>query len=71
MVMQQKTHQPVHFEITEQTRIAIQNWINQSSLKFESYLFPNRCQPSVHISTRQYARLVKNWVKMKGLDPSI
>ncbi len=71
MVMQQKTHQPVQFEITEQTRIAIQNWINQSGLKFESYLFPNRCQNSIHISTRQYARLVKNWVKMIGLDPSL
>jgi integrase len=71
MVMQQKTHQPVQFEITEQSRLSIQDWINKSNLKFESYLFPNRCQPSTHISTRQYARLVKNWVKLIGLDPSI
>ena len=71
MVMQQKTHQPVQFEITEQTRLSIQNWISKSNLKFESYLVPNRCRPTTHISTRPYARLVKNWVKIIGLDPSI
>jgi hypothetical protein len=28
MVMQQKTHQPVQFEITEQTRNSIKGWLN-------------------------------------------
>ncbi len=28
MVLQQKTHQPVQFEITEQTRDALKYWIN-------------------------------------------
>jgi integrase len=71
MVMQQKTHQPVQFEITEQTRNSIKGWLNQTNLKVDDYLFPNRCQSSTHITTRQYARLVKNWVAMIGLDPSI
>lgn len=71
MVMQQKTHQPVQFEITEQTRISITEWLKQTDRKAEDYVFPNRSQPSTHISTRQYARLVKNWVKMIGLDPAI
>jgi integrase len=61
MVMQQKTHQPVQFEITEQTRNSLKRWLNQTNLKVDDYLFPNRCQSSTHITTRQYARLVKNW----------
>ncbi len=32
MIMQQKTHQPVQFEITEQTRDAVSNWIKQANL---------------------------------------
>jgi len=71
MVMQQKTHQSVKFEITEQTRNAIRDWVEKANLKAQDYLFPSRLLPSTHISTRQYARLVKNWVKMIGLDPSI
>jgi len=32
MVMQQKTHQAVQFEITEQTRESISNWIEYAEL---------------------------------------
>ena len=71
MVMQQKTHQPVKFEITEQTRNSVRDWITKANLKPQDYLFPSRIQSSTHISMRQYARLVKNWVKMIGLDPAI
>ena len=71
MVMQQKTHQPVKFEITEQTRISISDWVTKANLISEDYLFPSRLKPTSHITTRQYARLVKNWVKMIGLDPAI
>ena len=71
MVMQQKTHQPVKFEITEHTRNSVKDWITKANLKPLDYLFPSRIQSSTHISMRQYARLVKNWVKMIGLDPAI
>jgi len=71
MVMQQKTHQPVRFEITEQARTSISDWMTKSNLKSEDYLFPSRLKPSTHITTRQYARLVKNWVRMIGLNPAI
>ena len=30
MVMQQKTHQPVQFEITESTRNSVMDWIKQA-----------------------------------------
>jgi hypothetical protein len=42
MVMQQKTHRPVQFEITEQTRDPLANWIKQAQLKSDDYLFTSR-----------------------------
>ena len=44
MVLQQKTQQPVQFEITEQTRDALKNWISHKGLCPEDYLFPSRAQ---------------------------
>lgn len=70
MVMQQKTGLPVQFEITEQTRESIRTWINQAELMSDEYLFSSRNRSSNHISTRQYARLVDNWVRAIGLDPA-
>lgn len=69
--MQRKTQQPVQFEITEQTRTALADWIRRAGLRNESYLFPSRLSSSEHLSTRQYARIVKAWVTSVGLDPSI
>jgi integrase len=46
MVMQQKTHQPVQFEITEQTRNSVSDWIKQAKLKSDDYLFPSRIHDS-------------------------
>ena len=70
MVMQQKTGQPVQFEITEQTRDSIGNWINHAELMSNDYLFKSRNQFSHHISTRQYARRLNIWLSDIGLDPS-
>ena len=70
MVMQQKTHHPVQFEITTQTRKSLETLITQSNLKYADYLFKSRVHASAHLSTRQYARIVKSWVSMIGLDPS-
>ena len=70
IVMQQKTHRPVQFEITEQTRDSLASWICQAKLKSNDYLFPSRIHDSPHLSTRQYARIVEHWVKLIGLDPS-
>ncbi len=70
MVMQQKTHQPVRFEITEQTRESISNWVSRARLTTEDYLFKSRLNSSLHISTRQYARILEKWVSEIGLDPA-
>ncbi|WP_225774691.1 tyrosine-type recombinase/integrase [Pseudomonas sp. Marseille-Q5115] len=71
IVMQQKTQRPVQFEITEQTRIALEAWIHQAHLHSEDCLFPSRLHASQHLSTRQYARIVKAWIKAIGLDPAL
>ena len=65
-VMQQKTHQPVQFEITAQTRAAILEWLGATKLNADEYLFPSRRSP--HLSTRQYARIVSGWVSEIGLN---
>lgn len=69
--MQQKTQRPVQFEITEQTRSALAAWIHQAQLRSEDSFFPSRLHTSNHLSTRQYARIVKGWVKAVGLDPAM
>ncbi|EKM93747.1 integrase family protein [Stutzerimonas degradans] len=71
IVMQQKTQRPVQFEITEQTRGALEVWIQQAQLRGEDCLFPTRLHASDHLSTRQYARIVKAWVTAIGLDPAV
>jgi integrase len=69
-VMQQKTHQRVQFEIMEGTRDAITKWIEQAQLRPSDYLFPSRIRDAPHLSTRQYARIVHQWIDGIGLDPS-
>ena len=70
IVMQQKTGRPVQFEITEQTREAVAAWITFSRPRPEDFLFPSRLRASPHLSTRQYARIVREWVREIGLNPA-
>jgi integrase-like protein len=67
-VIQKKTGRPVQFEITEQTRASIRDWISDGSNG--GYLFPSRFRQKPHLSTRQYARIVHAWVESIGLDNS-
>jgi integrase len=69
-VIQRKTGRPVQFEITEQTRAAIREWLDGTALGSGQYLFPSRFRDNLHISTRQYARIVHRWVERAGLDSS-
>ena len=70
MILQQKTHQPVQFELTAQTREALSTWIQQANLSSEDHLFKSRRKRAEHISTRQYARIASGWVASIGLDPA-
>lgn len=70
IVMQQKTAQPVQFEITAPTRDAVTEWIKKSELANDDYLFPSRVHDSPHLGTRQYARILDSWIEETGLDPT-
>ena len=70
MVLQQKMQHPVQFEITPPAREALQSWIKRAGLKSENFLFPSRVGKSRHLGTRQYARIVDNWLEDIGLDPA-
>ena len=71
MVVQRKTQRPVQFELTEPTRVAVAAWITKAMLKTEHFLFPSRLSESPHVSTRQYARIVHQWVAAIGLDSTV
>jgi len=70
IVIQQKTHRPVQFEVTPQTQKSISAWIEMEHLTSQNYLFPSRSKHGDHISTRQYARILKSWIEMIGLSPN-
>lgn len=67
-VMQRKTHRPVQFEITEQTRQSITAGIDGANLAADQYLFSSRVAKSSHLSTGHCARIVASWVRSIGLD---
>jgi integrase len=69
VIVQQKTGRPVQFELTEQTREAVHAWMAQGVMRDGDYLFPSRVHTCQHLSTRQYARIVNQWVASIGLDP--
>jgi len=71
MVVQRKTQRPVQFELTEPTRTAAAAWIEKARLKPEQCLFPSRLADSPHVSTRQYARIVHQWVSAIGRDSTV
>lgn len=68
-VIQQKTRRPVQFEITSDVRASLLAWLERRGGLVEDYAFPSRVDYSRHMSTRQYARLVDEWVTAIGLRP--
>lgn len=69
-ILQSKTQTPVRFEITEGTRNSLIDWIGNPMMSGHVFLWPSRFHHRPHISTRQYARMLKDWVKTIGLEPS-
>ena len=69
-IIQSKTQKPVRFEITEGTRKSLMRWMEEPLMIGSKFLWPGRYHERLHISTRQYARLVRDWVKSIGLEPS-
>ena len=69
-IRQRKTGRPVKFELTEQTRQAIDTLLAASRLAPTDYLFQGHPHGR-HLTTRQYARLLADWLSMIGLDASL
>ena len=69
-VIQQKTGAPVRFEVTPAARETINAWIRKAELTDRDWLFPSRIRACPQLTTRQYQRLVKDWVSLIGLDPT-
>ena len=67
VVIQQKTGRPVQFEITSDARTSLLAWLERRGGSVEDFAFPSRADPNDHLSTRQYARLVDEWVTATGL----
>ncbi|QUS57920.1 tyrosine-type recombinase/integrase [Pseudovibrio brasiliensis] len=69
-IIQSKTGKPVQFELMEGTRSALLKWIDSPEMIGSEYLWPGRFHDRPHISTRQYGRMLKEWVLSIGLEPS-
>lgn len=67
IVVQQKTGRPVQFELMDDARASLLRWLELRGGSLEDYAFPSRTDHSAHMSTRQYARLVDEWVTGIGL----
>ena len=70
-VRQRKTGRPVRFELTEQTRQAMDDYIRTAGKKPGEFLFTARRKQEHRMTTRQYARLLSEWVASIGLDPHL
>jgi integrase len=70
-VRQKKTGRPVKFELTDQTRQAVDDYLKAASKKCGELLFTGRRGIGQGMTTRQYARLVSEWVACIGLDPKL
>jgi integrase len=69
-VRQRKTGRPVRFELTEAARQAVDDYLRAAPKKPGDFLFPGR-QPGRGMTTRQYARLIGEWIGSIGLDPHL
>ena len=67
IVTQQKTGRPVQFELTADVRASLLNWLGARGGTSNDFAFPSRVDHTGHLSTRQYARLVDEWVTSIGL----
>lgn len=69
-VRQRKTGRPVRFELTEQTRHSIDDYIRLVGKRSGEFLFAGR-RPGTSITTCQYARHLADWLTSIDLDPHV
>jgi hypothetical protein len=66
-----KTGRPVKFELTDQTRHAIDDYLRAAGKEPGEFLFASQRGRGNCMTTRQYARLLSEWVASIGLDPKL
>jgi integrase len=69
-IRQKKTGRPVRFELTDQARMTIDEYLKLTGRKSGQFLFAGRGDSAGGLTTRQYARLVREWMASIGLDPA-
>ena len=67
-IIQQKTGRPVQFEIMTEARKSLTLGLDRRGGAILDFVFPSRIDYLGHLSTRQYARLVDEWVSTVGLN---
>ena len=67
IVVQQKTGRPVQLESVTDARAGLLAWLERRGGTVGDYVFPSRVDHTDHLSTRQYARLLDEWVSGVGL----
>ena len=70
-VRQRKTGRPGRFELTDQTREAVDDYLRAAGKKPGEFLFTGSSRSDLGMTTRQYARLVSRWVASIGLDAKL
>jgi integrase len=70
-VRQKKTGRPVKFELTDHTRQAVDDYLKAAGKKPGEFLFSGRRGGGQNMTTRQYARLLSEWIARIGLDPKL
>lgn len=70
-VRQRKTGRPVKFEITEQTRLAVDEYLKSVGKDTGDFIFSGQRGGGHCLTARQYARLLSEWIASIGLDASM
>jgi integrase len=70
-VRQKKTGRPVRFELSEQTRQAVDDYLKVANKRPGEFLFTGRRGAERSMTTRQHARLVSDWIGSVGLEPML
>jgi integrase len=70
-VRQRKTGRPVKFELTDQTREAVDDYLRAAGKKPGEFLFTGSRGTGQCMTARQYARLVSRWIASIGLDSKL
>jgi hypothetical protein len=69
-VRQKKTGRPVGFELSEQTRQAVDDYLKAANKRPGEFLFTGRRGTDRSMTTRQYARLVSGWTTISWIPRS-